>query len=219
MAYFPFFTDIKDKSCLIVGGAYLVLEKAERLLPYEVKIDVIIDDENNDEDSLSEIKKIDVTILKEKFDIAMLENYEFVVTCSSDINLNKIIADECKNRRIPVNSVDDVENCTFIFPALIKKGKLSIGISSSGASPFMTRYIKAKLSEIIPDNTEELLERLESLRPYVKENVPNESQRKTLFKRIFLDFVDSEILPNESDVAKIIEEMTKRNGHAYANTT
>lgn len=214
MAYFPFFTDIKDKSCLIVGGAYLVLEKAERLLPYEVKIDVIIDDENNDEDSLSEIKKIDVTILKEKFDIAMLENYEFVVICSSDINLNKIIADECKNRRIPVNSVDDVENCTFIFPALIKKGKLSIGISSSGASPFMTRYIKAKLSEIIPDNTEELLERLESLRPYVKENVPNESQRKTLFKRIFLDFVDSEILPNESDVAKIIEEMTKRNGHA-----
>lgn len=214
MAYFPFFTDIKDKSCLIVGGAYLVLEKAERLLPYEVKIDVIIDDENNDEDSLSEIKKIDVTILKEKFDIAMLENYEFVVTCSSDINLNKIIADECKNRRIPVNSVDDVENCTFIFPALIKKGKLSIGISSSGASPFMTRYIKAKLSEIIPDNTEELLERLESLRPYVKENVPNESQRKTLFKRIFLDFVDSEILPNESDVAKIIEEMTKKNGHA-----
>lgn len=219
MAYFPFFTDIKDKSCLIVGGAYLVLEKAERLLPYEVKIDVIIDDENNDEDSLSEIKKIDVTILKEKFDIAMLENYEFVVICSSDINLNKIIADECKNRRIPVNSVDDVENCTFIFPALIKKGKLSIGISSSGASPFMTRYIKAKLSEIIPDNTEELLERLESLRPYVKENVPNESQRKTLFKRIFLDFVDSEILPNESDVAKIIEEMTKRNGHAYANAT
>lgn len=214
MAYFPFFTDIKDKSCLIVGGAYLVLEKAERLLPYEVKIDVIIDDENNDEDSLSEIKKIDVTILKEKFDIAMLENYEFVVICSSDINLNKIIADECKNRRIPVNSVDDVENCTFIFPALIKKGKLSIGISSSGASPFMTRYIKAKLSEIIPDNTEELLERLDSLRPYVKENVPNESQRKSLFKRIFLDFVDSEILPNESDVAKIIEEMTKKNGHA-----
>lgn len=214
MAYFPFFTDIKDKSCLIVGGAYLVLEKAERLLPYEVKIDVIIDDENSDEDSLSEIKKLDVTILKEKFDIAMLENYEFVVTCSSDRNLNKIIADECKNKRIPVNSVDDVENCTFIFPALIKKGKLSIGISSSGASPFMTRYIKAKLSEIIPDNTEELLERLDSLRPYVKENVPNESQRKSLFKRIFLDFVDSEILPNESDVAKIIEEMTKKNGHA-----
>ena len=78
----------------------------------------------------------------------------------------------------------------------------------------MTRYIKAKLSEIIPDNTEELLERLDSLRPYVKENVPNESQRKSLFKRIFLDFVDSEILPNESDVAKIIEEMTKKNGHA-----
>lgn len=213
MAYFPFFTDIKDKSCLIVGTSFLALEKAERLLPYEVKIDVIIDVENNDEDSLSEIKKLDVTILKEKFDIAMLENYDFVVTCSSDRSLNKIIADECKNRRIPVNSVDDVENCTFIFPALIKKGKLSIGISSSGASPYMTRYIKSKLHEIIPDNTEELLERLDSLRPYVKENVPNESRRKLVFKRLFLDFVDSEILPNESDVAEIIEGITKRNGH------
>ena len=213
MAYFPFFTDIKDKSCLIVGTAFLALEKAERLLPYEVKIDVIIDDESCNDDSLSELKKLDVAILKEKFYIAMLENYDFVVTCSSDRGLNKTIADECKLRRIPVNSVDDVENCTFIFPALIKNGKLSIGISSSGVSPFMTRYIKSKLGEIIPDNTEELLERIESLRPYVKENVPNESQRKLVFKRIFLDFVESESLPNESDVEKIIEETRKRNGH------
>lgn len=95
----------------------------------------------------------------------------------------------------------------------LSKGKLSIGISSSGASPYMTRYIKSKLHEIIPDNTEELLERLDSLRPYVKENVPNESRRKLVFKRLFLDFVDSEILPNESDVAEIIEGITKRNGH------
>lgn len=213
MAYFPFFTDIKSKSCLIVGTAFLALEKAERLLPYEVKIDVIIDEENNNEDNLSELKKLDVAILKEKFDIAMLENYDFVVTCSSDRGLNKTIADECKQKRIPVNSVDDVENCTFIFPALIKRGKLSIGISSSGASPFMTRYIKSKLGEIIPDNTEELLERLESLRSYVRENVPNESQRKLVFKRLFLDFVESTSLPNEYDVEKIIEETRKRNGH------
>ncbi len=213
MAYFPFFTDIKDKNCLIVGSSFLVLEKAERLLPYEVRITAIVDEETKVDENFKELMKTEVSILNSKFDIGMLDSFDFVVTCSYDKSLNKTIADECKRKRIPVNSVDDTENCTFIFPALIKNGKLSIGISSSGASPYMTRYIKAKLLDIIPDNTDELLDRLESLRPYVKENVPTESQRKVVFKRLFLDFVESERLPNESDAAKIIENTEKRNGH------
>ena len=185
MAYFPFFTDIKDMNCLIVGGNKHALEKVERLLPYEVNITLI------DKSPMEEIEKFDIKILKENFDFSMLDTADFVVTCSEEIGLNKQIADECKRRRIPVNSVDDVENCTFIFPSLIKKGKLSVGISSSGASPYMTRYLKEKLLEIIPENTEEILDKLEELRPIIKAKYPDEKERKEAFKRAFLELAMS----------------------------
>ncbi len=205
MAYFPFFADIEKKNCLIVGTFDLVLEKTERLFPYGVNIHALAEDGTDGE--LDKLEKLGAKIVKEKFDIKTIEFYDFVVTCSLNSSFNKEIADVCKEKRIPINSVDDTENCTFIFPSLIKRGKLSVGISSSGASPYMTRYLKAKLNEIIPDNTEDLLERLEELRPFVKEQVSDEKKRKMIFKRLFLDFVDSEKLPDLNDVNRLISEL------------
>ncbi len=205
MAYFPFFTDIEKKNCLIVGTFDLVLEKTERLLPYGVNIYALAEDGTDKE--LDKLEKLGAKIIKEKFDIKTIELYDFVVTCSLNSSFNKEIADVCKEKRIPINSVDDTENCTFIFPSLIKRGKLSVGISSSGASPYMTRYLKKKLNEIIPDNTENLLERLEELRPFVKEQVSDEKKRKLIFKRLFLDFIDSEKLPDLNDVNRLISEL------------
>ncbi len=205
MAYFPFFADIEKKNCLIVGTFDLVLEKTERLLPYGVNIYALAEDGTDGE--LDKLEKLGAKIIKEKFDIKTIEFYDFVVTCSLNSSFNKEIADVCKEKRIPINSVDDTENCTFIFPSLIKRGKLSVGISSSGASPYMTRYLKKKLNEIIPDNTEDLLERLEELRPFVKEQVSDEKKRKLIFKRLFLDFVDSEKLPDLNDVNRLISKL------------
>ncbi len=205
MAYFPFFTDIENKNCLIVGTFDLVLEKAERLFPYGVNIHALAEDGTDKE--LDKLEKLGAKIIKEKFDLKTLEFYDFVVTCSLNSSFNKEIADACKEKRIPINSVDDTENCTFIFPSLIKRGKLSVGISSSGASPYMTRYLKKKLNEIIPDNTENLLERLEELRPFVKEQVSDEKKRKQIFKRLFLDFIDSEKLPDLNDINRLISEL------------
>lgn len=205
MAYFPFFTDIENKNCLIVGTFDLVLEKTERLLPYRVNIYALAEDGTDEE--LDKLEILGAKIIKEKFDIKTIDFYDFVVTCSLNSGFNKEVADVCKEKRIPINSVDDTENCTFIFPSLIKRGKLSVGISSSGASPYMTRYLKAKLNEIIPDNTEDLLERLEELRPFVKEQVSDEKKRKLIFKRLFLDFIDSEKLPDLNDVNRLISEL------------
>ena len=41
MSYFPFFIDIKDKPCLVVGGGMVALRKIEKLLPFGVEITVV----------------------------------------------------------------------------------------------------------------------------------------------------------------------------------
>ena len=34
MSYFPFFMEIKEKKCLVVGGGMVALRKIEKLLPF-----------------------------------------------------------------------------------------------------------------------------------------------------------------------------------------
>ena len=40
MSYFPFFMDVTDKQCLVVGGGEVALRKVEKLLLFDCKIKV-----------------------------------------------------------------------------------------------------------------------------------------------------------------------------------
>ncbi len=52
----------------------------------------------------------------------------------------------------------------FIFPSVVSRGKLEIGISSRGASPRITTLLAGEIDSILPDNIEEILDYLEKLR-------------------------------------------------------
>lgn len=86
---------------------------------------------------------------------------DFVIAATSDETLNARIAKLCEERNILVNVVDDKEKCGFLFPSLIREGKLSIGISTEGASPRVATTFRARLSADIPERMEEILDYLE----------------------------------------------------------
>lgn len=41
MSYFPFFVEIGQKRCLVVGGGTVAFRKIEKLLPFGVEITVV----------------------------------------------------------------------------------------------------------------------------------------------------------------------------------
>ena len=90
-------------------------------------------------------------------------------------------------RRIPVNAVDDKDNCTFLFPALVRRGPLSIGISTGGASPTAAVYVKEKIEAALPggDGWNGILEYLAARRAPVRASVPDETARARLFAALF----------------------------------
>lgn len=163
MAYFPFFIDIKDADGLIIGSGKHALEKIEKLLPYGPKLRVV-----------------------EEFQESDLEpRPDFVIIACDDMNERKKIARLCRERHILVNSVDDVENCDFIFPSLISRGKLSVGIMTSGASPVFGMDLKKQIEDWLPENIEEILEYMEAIRPEMKEKYPDMKERAKAFRAIY----------------------------------
>ena len=115
MGYFPFFVDVENQNCLVVGGGVVALRKIEKLLPFNPNITVVSPKIHKEILSIENIN-----IINRKFDFNDLKEKSFVITATDDKVLNKEIYNSCKENNIPVNTVDDKDNCSFIFPALAK---------------------------------------------------------------------------------------------------
>lgn len=186
MGYFPFFVELKGKRGLIVGGGIVAERKVRKLLPYEPELLVVAPEIDDGIRKLSEEVKEKRTkqedtpelILSERaFEDADLEKMDFVIAATSDEALNTRIAKLCEEKHILVNVVDDKEKCGFLFPSLIREGKLSIGISTEGASPRVATTFRTRLSADIPERMEEILDYLEKIRPFAKVAIEDDKKR------------------------------------------
>ena len=180
MAYFPMFVELRGQKVLIVGGGRVALRKAEKLLPYGPAISVAAPE------ICAELKALpDVRCTEESFSDALLNGADMVIAATDDRTLNSRISTLCQEKRIPVNTVDDKELCSFLFPCLVKKGSLSIGISTGGASPTAAICFKEKINDCIPENIDEILDYLGDIRETVKAAFPGEKTRSRVFRELF----------------------------------
>ena len=128
MKVFPFMRPLEGKRCLLVGGGAIALRKAEKLCPFGVRLYVCARE-------CADFSPFGAEILQGEYSPRLLEGMDVAVAATDDRELNARVARDCRARGIPVNSVDDVQNCDFFFPALIVRGEVVVGISTGGASP------------------------------------------------------------------------------------
>jgi len=164
MAYFPFFTDLSGKEGLIVGGGTVALRKIEKLLPFGPSLTVCAAVLRPELREMSELK-----LQLHSFTPDLLEGMAFVIAATDDREVNHHVAACCRERGIPVNVVDDPDACTFLFPALVKHGDLTVGISTGGASPSAAVWVKERIEEILPERMDEILACLAELRCRMRE--------------------------------------------------
>lgn len=181
MSFFPFFKDIEGLKGLIAGGGRVALRKAEKMLPYGPKLTIIAPE------ILPELRKLDVTVLERKFcDSDITGELAFVIAACDDESENKRISQLCREMDIPVNVVDRAELCTFLFPSLVKRGELSVGISTSGSSPSAAAWLRSEIERILPTDIDKILDDLRSRRPAVKALLDDEKERSLYFRELFM---------------------------------
>ena len=175
MAYFPFFVDLEDKRGLVVGGGAVALRKAEKLLPYGPRLTVVA------LEFRPEFRGMENVELRQRpFEQSDLEGSDFAVVATDDRALNHRAAEFCKEQRIPVNVADSKEDSSFLFPALLRRGELSVGVSASGASPAAAAWVRDRFAQALPENLEEILEFLEDVREPLRQAVPDGETRRRL---------------------------------------
>ncbi len=208
MAYFPFFMDIAGQPGLIIGGGIVALRKVEKLLPYGPSLTVVSPHFCPELAEMGNISRI-----CREFSPQDVENRTFVIAASDDRAVNRQAAELCRVRGIPVNAVDDREACTFLFPAMVRRGELSVGISTGGASPTAAIWLKERIGELLPENFGELLDWLDSLRDRVRREVPEERDRKRVFQALFAQCMASGAPCGEEELRALLADAGKEREH------
>lgn len=179
MPLFPIFINLEGRRVLIAGGGHVALRKAERLSPYGADIFAVAPE------FIPGFAGIPgVTLLERRFEPGDIDGAALVIAATDDPELNAAVSELCRWENVPVNVVDDLEKCSFVFPALVQRGELSVGISTGGASPSAAQYIRRGVEQLVPEGFEGILDFLSSHRAQVKESLAPE-RRAAAFAALF----------------------------------
>ena len=204
--YYPVYIQLLEQPCTVIGGGKIAEGKVEGLLTAEANVTVISPNLTLRLHELAEEKQI--TYLARTYQPGDLTG-AFMVICATDqAEINHQVWQEALANRQLVDVVDDTPRCNFIAPSILRKGDLTIAISTSGKAPALAVRLKERLQRELGSEYERFLELAGELREPLARNVPDFETRKALW----YELVDSEILDalargDETSAREIISQV------------
>jgi precorrin-2 dehydrogenase/sirohydrochlorin ferrochelatase len=145
-AYYPAFIDLGGKPCVVVGGGRVAERKVSALLEAGAGVTVVTPALTRGLSGKSSAGEIGHRA--RRFRPSDLRGVFLVIAATDSEEENRRISQAAGEAGVPlVNVVDMPEHCGFIVPATVKRGPLTIAVSTSGASPAMARAIREELQE------------------------------------------------------------------------
>ncbi len=149
VACYPVSLNIEGRKCVVVGGGEVALRKVRVLLEHGADIEVISPDLCPELARLAESGEINMR--NHAYKTGDLVCAFLTISATDDTEINRQVAAEARNKAILVNVVDDAENSDFIVPSYLRRGGLTIAVSTSGQSPALARNIRSRLEQKITD--------------------------------------------------------------------
>ncbi|HIS85585.1 MAG TPA: bifunctional precorrin-2 dehydrogenase/sirohydrochlorin ferrochelatase [Candidatus Faecivicinus avistercoris] len=198
MSRFPFFKDISGWDVLIVGGGRVALRKARVLSEFGVRLHAVAP---AFDEGFSEVPA--ERILRE-FRPEDLQGARLCVAATDCRAVNARVAELCRERGIEVNVSDDPSLGTFHFPAMLRRGELTVALSTSGVSPLAARWARDCIAQTLPENFGDVLERMEAARRLAMRWLPDPDVRARALARAFERCMDGGPLPADGELEGMI---------------
>ncbi len=162
---FPVFLKLEHLRVLVVGGGNVGLEKLTALLQNSPKttIKVVATQFNEAVLQLAQ-EQNNISLILKPFSPEDLDGADIVIVAVNDRAVSREISLEAKRQGKLVNVADTPELCDFYLSSVVRKGNLKIAISTNGKSPTMAKRLKETFNETLPDELDEVLDNMQSIR-------------------------------------------------------
>lgn len=183
MNTFPLFFKLESRKVLIVGGGDVALRKADLLSRAGACITILAPSISAELQALLSDSKHE--LIYENYHKAYMTAARVIIAATDDETLNHQIHADATELNIPVNVVDTPHLCDFIFPAIVDRNPIVIGISSNGKAPVLARLLRARLETLIPQGYGKLAKLAGEFRSEVKTKIPTLTGRRQFWERAF----------------------------------
>ncbi len=176
----PAFLDLSNRRVLVVGGGPVAASKLKSLRAAGAAIALVAPH------VVPEAVVPGVRIHRRNFRERDLDGVWFVVAAATS-SVNAAVTKAANRRRIFVNAVDDPSNATAYFAGTVRRGNLTVAISSGGRAPGLVRLLREALDHLLPEDITHWLELAEVERERWKKNNINLSARTPLLAAAIRD--------------------------------
>lgn len=187
---------------VIIGGGEVAARKVRTLVAAGASVRLLAENIHDDILALQSQLTIEYTRITQ---LPVLAAGTFLVLATDNAVLNAELAKQGREQDCLVCRTDDTKNNDFMFPAVIDRSPLLISISSSGASPALTRHVRQRLEAFFPQDYRQLAIFAESLRERVKRAL-SPALRAVFWRRWFGSMAPEFILGRQLAQAETVTE-------------
>lgn len=181
---YPVLLRIVGRVCLMVGGGKVAVRKTEGLLSAGGLVTVMSPVLHPTLESLANTGKI--SVLRQTYQPGLMANLRplLVFAATDNAVVNAQVVAEAHSLNLLADSVEIGGERDFISMAVIRRGLITIAVTTEGASPALTAHIKTEIEKIIGEEYGLLADWLHELRPQIEALLPESAQRADLWQAL-----------------------------------
>ena len=145
---------VEDRPCLVVGGGRVAARKVEGLLACGARVHVVAPAIGDEVRALA----ARVTLEERPYRRGEAASYRLVIAATDAPEVNRAVFTDGESAGVWVNGADDPDNCSFTLPSVLRRGALQVTVSTSGRSPAVSSWLRARLEAELGPEYETLLE-------------------------------------------------------------
>lgn len=181
MDYYPIQLQLQGKEVVIIGGGKVAERKIAGLLHTGAVITVVSPELT---ETLHDFVIEEKIIWKKKhFTADDLDGAFLVIAATNEREVNLAVKQAAAPHQL-LSLIDNPEESNFILPSVIRQGKLTITISTSGASPLLAKKIKGEIAELYGPEYEEYVDFLFEARKWILQEIKDPALKKQLLTAI-----------------------------------
>jgi siroheme synthase-like protein len=160
---YPVFLRLEGERVLVVGGGPVAAGKLDGLLAAGARPTVVAPD------VVTACHRDGVDVVERAFVDSDLDGVRFVVAAATP-EVNRAVAVAATARNLFVNAVDDTASASAYLGGVIRRGDVTVAISTGGSAPALAGLLREALDAALPEELDAWLEVARAYRANWKRN-------------------------------------------------
>jgi siroheme synthase-like protein len=143
---YPVMLDLRAVPVLVVGAGRVGARKVASLAAAGAAVTVVAPDVAPD--AVARAARVE----RRPYRCGDIDGHRLVVTATGRPDVDAAVHADATAAGVWVNAADDPEHCSFLLPAVLRRGPVVVAVSTSGRSPALASWLRDAIAETVGED-------------------------------------------------------------------